>query len=95
MSRASVLAQVADPHCGRSTLDLIGFSVGGDTWEVEWGSYDVLSTAAFWVDQTVRGNYAERVAAMANGTDFETELVYGMSASWCGLRFCGCFRVGP
>ena len=76
MSRLSALDPVADPHCGRSTWDLIGFSVGGDTWEVEWGSYDVLGTAAFWVDQTVRESYAERVAAMANGTDFETELVY-------------------
>ncbi len=71
-----MLDPVSDPHCGRSTQDRIKFSVGGENWDAEWGSYDVLGTAAFWVDQTVREDYAEQVAAMATGTDFETELVY-------------------
>ena len=71
-----MLDPVSDPHCGRSTQARISFSVGGENWDAEWGSYDVLGTAAFWVDQTVREDYAEQVAAMATGTDFETELVY-------------------
>ena len=50
--------------------------MGDEHWDAEWGSYDVLGTAAFWVDQTVREDHAEQVAAMATGTDFETELVY-------------------
>lgn len=76
MTRSAALDPVCDPHCGRNTYDRIGFTVRGESWDVKWGSYDVFGTAAFWVDQTVRGRYADRVAAMASRADIESEIVY-------------------
>ena len=73
---SAVLDPVCDPHCGRNTYDRIGFTVGDQSWDVKWGSYDVFGTAAFWVDQTVRGRYADRVAAMASRSDIESEIIY-------------------
>ena len=71
-----VLDPVCDPHCGRRTRDRIEFAVQNETWDVEWGSYDVFGTAAFWVDQTVRGSYADEITAMARQTDVYSEIVF-------------------
>ena len=67
---------ICDPHCGRGTHDRIEFTVCGKTWDVKWGCYDVFGTAAFWIDQTARGGYEQKVAAMASGTDVEDEIVF-------------------
>lgn len=67
---------VVDPHCGRRSDDRIGFTVNGHSWDVPWGSYDVFGTAAFWIDQTARGSYAERVAAQASSTEINIEIVF-------------------
>ena len=73
---SSVLDPVRDPHCGRGTVDRIEFKVHGEIWDTQWGSYDTIGTAAFWIDQTVRGRYAERVADIARGTDIAQEVVF-------------------
>lgn len=76
MKRGFVPHPVVDPHCGRRSDDRICFLVNGDSWDVPWGSYDVFGTAAFWIDQTARGGYAERVTAQACRTDIDLEIVF-------------------
>ena len=46
---------VRDPHCGRSSHDRIGFAVRDQLWDVEWGSWEVFGTPAFWVNRTAIG----------------------------------------
>lgn len=67
---------VVDPHCGRRSDDRISFTVDGHSWDIPWGSYDVFGTAAFWIDQTARGRYAERVAAQTSSTEIDLEIVF-------------------
>ena len=70
------LGPVADPHCGRDSSDCLDFSVGRDQWEVAWGRFDAFGSAAYWVDQTVRGRYVDRVAALARGADVVSETLF-------------------
>ncbi len=70
------LGPVADPHCGRDSSDYLGFSVGRDEWEVPWGRFDAFGSAAYWVDQTVRGRYVDRVAALVRGADVVSETLF-------------------
>ena len=76
MTGVVVLDAVADPHCGRDSDDHLRFSVGRDDWEVQWGRFDAFGTAAYWVDQTLRGRYADKVAALANGADLLSETLF-------------------
>ena len=71
-----VLGPVADPHCGRDSDDYLSFSVGREDWRVPWGRFDAFGTAAYWVDQTVRNRYAEKVALLARATDLQSETVF-------------------
>jgi N-glycosylase/DNA lyase len=66
---------VPDPHCGRSSDTCLKFQVGDQQWSTRWGRYDAFGTPAYWVDQTVRCHYAERVGGLAAG-DLETEVVF-------------------
>ena len=70
------LGPVADPHCGRDSSDFLSFSVGRDEWEAPWGRFDAFGSAAYWVDQTVRGHYVDRVAALACGADVVSETLF-------------------
>ena len=70
------LPRVADPHCGRYCDDEITFSYGSDEWSVRWGHYDAFGSPAYWVDQTVRGRYAERLTASARSTSVLSEAVF-------------------
>ena len=76
MTHIVVLEPVADPHCGRDSNDYVRFSVGREDWEVLWGRFDAFGTAAYWVDQTLRGRYADKVAALANGADLLSETLF-------------------
>ena len=71
-----VLGSAADPHCGRDSNDRLRFSVGRDDWDVQWGRFDAFGAAAYWVDQTVRGHYAQRVTALARGADVLSETLF-------------------
>lgn len=70
------LGPVVDPHCGRDSRDNLPFSVGPYAWEVQWGRFDAVGSAAYWVNQTVRGNYVDRVATLARGTDVVSETLF-------------------
>lgn len=70
------LGPVADPHCGRDSSDYLCFVVGRDEWEALWGRFDAYGSAAYWVDQTVRGRYVDRVAALARGADVVSETLF-------------------
>ena len=72
----SVPGPVRDPHCGRSIDDRIEFAVNDEVWDVQWGRYEVFGTPAFWVDQTVRECYSDKVAEMASRTGIESEIVF-------------------
>ena len=48
--------------------------VNGDAWEVPWGRHDEFGTAAYWVDQTIVGGYADEYEAM----DPLTAVVWGL-----------------
>lgn len=48
--------------------------VDGDAWEVPWGRHDEFGTAAYWVDQTIVGGYADEYEAM----DPLTAVVWGL-----------------
>ena len=76
MTGVVVLAAVADPHCGRDSDDHLRFSVGRDDWKVQWRRFDAFGTAAYWVDQTRRGRYADRVAALARRADLLSETLF-------------------
>lgn len=76
MNRRLVPDPICDPHCGRGTHERIGFTVGNESWDVKWGCYDIFGTPAFWIDQTARGGWQDRVEAMAKGTDIESEVVF-------------------
>ena len=70
------LGPVADPHCGRDSREHLSFSDGHQEWVVQWGRFDAFGSAAYWVDQTVRGCYVDRVAALAHGTDVRSETLF-------------------
>ena len=70
------LGPIADPHCGRDSRDCLGFSVGRHKWEVPWGRFDAFGSAAYWVDQTVRGRYVDRMATLARGADVVSETLF-------------------
>ena len=48
--------------------------VNGNAWEVPWGRHDEFGTAAYWVDQTIAGGYADQLEAM----DPLTAVVWGL-----------------
>ena len=54
----------------------ISFGVGGDVWEVPWGRHDKFGTAAYWIDQTVSGGYADDDAYET--MDLKTATVWGL-----------------
>lgn len=67
-----------DPHCGRSASERIGFTVRGQSWDVEWGNHQVFGTPAFWVNRTAIEGYEERLADRATGGDIESVVVFGL-----------------
>ena len=73
MTLAVLLDAVVDPHCGRSSDAHVRISVSGEDWEVQWGPFDAFGTASYWVNQTVRGRYSDKVAAIADGADLMSE----------------------
>ena len=85
MAGEASLEPVRDPHCGRSSADRIGFTVKGQSWEVEWGSHDAFGTPAFWVNRTARERYEERLAETASGAGFESVVVFCL-LSGSGIR---------
>lgn len=48
--------------------------VNSDAWEVPWGRHDEFGTAAYWVDQTIVGGYADEYETM----DPVTAVVWGL-----------------
>ncbi len=54
----------------------ISFGVGGDVWEVPWGRHDKFGTAAYWIDQTISGGYADDDAFET--MDMTTATVWGL-----------------
>lgn len=54
----------------------ISFGVGGDVWEVPWGRHDKFGTAAYWIDQTISGGYADDDAYET--MDLKTATVWGL-----------------
>ncbi len=76
MTGSVLVDPLADPHCGRDSRDHLHFSVEREDWKVEWGRFDAFGTAAYWVDQTVRGMYANKVAAIARGADVLSETLF-------------------
>jgi thermostable 8-oxoguanine DNA glycosylase len=76
MTRGAVLGEVADRHCDRTSNTPLSFSVGRDRWLVHWGRFDAFGTPAYWVDQTVRGCYSERIAVQASGADLLSETLF-------------------
>ena len=76
MTGEIALGVVADPHCGRESSATIRLLVGREAWEVQWGRFDAFGTAAYWVDQTRRGRYPERVATLATGADLVSEALF-------------------
>jgi len=67
---------VRDPHCGRNSNDRIGFTVKGQSWDVEWGSHEAFGTPGFWVNRTATERYEERLAETASGADIESVVVF-------------------
>jgi len=67
---------IPDPHCRRWSDDVLKLEVGARSWTVRWGRYDVFATPAYWIDQTVRYGYAERVRAAAMSSTLESEVVF-------------------
>ncbi len=78
MEQAASLGSVCDPHCGRSAYDHIDFTVRGQSWDVEWGNYEVFGTPAFWVNRTAMERYEERLAERASGGHIESVVVFGL-----------------
>ena len=76
MTLAVLLDAVVDPHCGRSSDAHVRISVSGEDWEVQWGPFDAFGTASYWVNQTVRGRYSDKIAAIADGADLMSETVF-------------------
>ena len=76
MTADVVLGAVVDPHCGRDSNTYVHFAVGRDEWGVQWGRFDAFGTAAYWVDQTVRGGYVDKIAALARRADLLSETLF-------------------
>ncbi len=76
MTLGVVLGPVVDPHCGRDSDEHLIFAVGREDWRVQWGRFDAFGTAAYWVDQTIRGRYADKVELMARGADLRSETIF-------------------
>ncbi len=76
MARKAWLEPVHDPHCGRSSHDLISFTAGDKSWDAAWGSHEVFGTPAFWVNRTAIERYEERLAKTASGADVESVVVF-------------------
>ena len=76
MTTSVLLGAAVDPHCGRSSDAYVHFSVGREAWQVEWGRFDAFGTAAYWVDQTIRGGYANKVELLARGADLRSETIF-------------------
>ena len=84
---------LVDPHCGRSSDEWLTFDVGGIEWAAPWGCFDAFGTLAFWVDQTVRGQYEATVASWGTNNDLLHETVfcllggYGVTAEACHAAY--------
>ena len=65
-----------DSHCGRSSLDCIGLTVRDQSWDVEWGSYKVFGTPAYWVNRTAIERYEKRLAERASDADIKSVVVF-------------------
>lgn len=82
----AVLGPIADPHCQRDSRSQLEFKVGAEKWCIDWGRFDAFGSAAYWIDQTVRGSYVSRVSAAAERRSLAEETVfcllggYGVSA---------------
>lgn len=76
MARAASSKSERDPHCCPSAHQRIGFTVKGQSWDVEWGGYEVFGTPAFWVNQTAIEHYEERLAETASGADIQSVVVF-------------------
>ena len=72
----AILGAVADPHCGRDSNAYMHFAVGSYEWEVQWGRFDAFGTAAYWIDQTVRSDYEDRIATLAGVADLLSETLF-------------------
>ena len=83
--RTASLEPVRDPHCGRNSNDRIGFTVKGQSWDVEWGSHEAFGTPGFWVNRTATERYEERLAETASGADIESVVVFCL-LSGSGIR---------
>jgi thermostable 8-oxoguanine DNA glycosylase len=70
------LTRVTDPHCGRASDEVLQFEVDGDRWHVEWGRFDAFGSPAYWIDQTVRGDYVERVTPPGGEMSLVSETVF-------------------
>lgn len=78
MARAASSKPERDPHCGRSAHDRIGFTVKGQSWDVEWGRFEVFGTPAFWVNRTAIESYEERLAETASDTGIVSAVLFGL-----------------
>lgn len=67
---------ILDPHCGRSSDAALQFREGERTWIARWGRFDAFGTPAYWVDQTVRQRYGDRIRAVTAQSDLESEMVF-------------------
>jgi hypothetical protein len=54
----------------------ISFGVQGEAWEVSWGRHDKFGTAAYWIDQTISGGYADDDAFET--MDLKSATVWGL-----------------
>ena len=76
MTTSVFLGAAVDPHCGRSSDSCVHFSVGREEWRVPWGRFDAFGTAAYWVDQTIRGGYSDKVEMLARRADLRSETIF-------------------
>ncbi len=74
--RSVLDAPILDPHCGRSSEAALRFRDHERAWTVRWGRYDAFGTPAYWVDQTVRRRYVDRIRAATAQSDLESEMVF-------------------
>jgi len=72
--RSAVAAQ--DSSWPPPKKERISFGVGGDVWEVPWGRHDKFGTAAYWIDRTISGGYADDDAFAT--MDLKTATVWGL-----------------
>jgi len=75
-----VIEEVVIVPSGRCRLD-----IGTETIEFNWGRSDGLGTASFWIDQTRRRGYEQRVADECEGRDLRDHVVFCLLGGY-GVR---------